>query len=750
MDYSKFMDANFDAKEWVNSAFRNHKDSGVSKDQYATTMVMKLQVFIQEVNNVLEEASQQALQNLPRVVRELDAVKQESVLLQDQMRVVKQHIQKVEQDTSQSMQALLKLDGIKSRMKTTADALKEADNWTTLSADIDEVFQSHNIDEITDKLCGMQQSLLMLVDTADYGEKCLQLEKLKNRLEALLSPQLIAAFNAQSLDQTQKYVKIFESIDRLPQLYKYYHKCHKNNFLQSWKTTWDSSQTKSAVSDLYDLLLSAWHTQIKWSAQVFPEPVSIVLDLLTQTLTSLSPPLPTVFNTLVGEREKTLDVLIELKQISGRFAKNLVSAVETYIQDASFQHSSSIEQLLKAIYSPYQLYTNKYRIYEEVALTKHLDSIKLDHEEVIDTVQLLAESVTKFFSAANSANERCIMLTNGFCYSGLLDAYKTYFVAYTREFRRVLINIKEKCRTGARVDIEDWSDFQNALRIIQTCGNLLMQTEELDTLVASSVLDTLGHLVTCHSPTKESSQLVLSSCHTFQFQASLFLSSHTDTESLENLVHKLEEGESPPVFAEITSDLSKLSGEVHRFAFDIVFSQLKNFLSAVSGMEIWTSQSSGGAMTSDLPTFSLSPQEYITKVGQYLMTLPQHLDPFTLQDSPALTIALKHGRLPYTNHQEVPDHLADLWLESVAMGTMHTYTEEILKIPQLTAHGCKQLVTDIEYLCNVLEDLGLRSSDTLSHIHTLLQVKPEQFADTAELLPQRVSHTVGSMRGIQV
>lgn len=44
---------------------------------------------------------------------------------------------------------------------------------------------------------------------------------------------------------------------------------------------------------------------------------------------------------------------------------------------------------------------------------------------------------------------------------------------------------------------------------------------------------------------------------------------------------------------------------------------------------------------------------------------------------------------------EVPDHLADLWLESVAMGTMHTYTEEILKIPQLTAHGCKQLVTDI-------------------------------------------------------
>ena len=29
------------------------------------------------------------------------------------------------------------------------------------------------------------------------------------------------------------------------------------------------------------------------------------------------------------------------------------------------------------------------------------------------------------------------------------------------------------------------------------------------------------------------------------------------------------------------------------------------------------------------------------------------------------------------------------------MGTMHNYTEEILKIPEATPHGCKQLVTDI-------------------------------------------------------
>ena len=41
----------------------------------------------------------------------------------------------------------------------------------------------------------------MLVDTPDYSERCQHLEKLKNRLEAMLSPQLMAAFNAQSVGQ---------------------------------------------------------------------------------------------------------------------------------------------------------------------------------------------------------------------------------------------------------------------------------------------------------------------------------------------------------------------------------------------------------------------------------------------------------------------------------------------------------------------------------------------------------------------
>lgn len=52
---------------------------------------------------------------------------------------------------------------------------------------------------ISAKLTGMQNSLMMLVDTPDYSEKCVHLEALKNRLEALASPQIVAAFTSQSV-----------------------------------------------------------------------------------------------------------------------------------------------------------------------------------------------------------------------------------------------------------------------------------------------------------------------------------------------------------------------------------------------------------------------------------------------------------------------------------------------------------------------------------------------------------------------
>lgn len=56
MDFSKFLAEDFDVKEWINAAFRaGPKEAAAGKaDSHAATLVMKLQLFIQEVNHAVE------------------------------------------------------------------------------------------------------------------------------------------------------------------------------------------------------------------------------------------------------------------------------------------------------------------------------------------------------------------------------------------------------------------------------------------------------------------------------------------------------------------------------------------------------------------------------------------------------------------------------------------------------------------------------------------------------------------------
>jgi len=142
------------------------------------------------------------------------------------MRTVRGDIQKVNQDTADGMRNLIELDLVKNRIQSASKALQEADNWVTLSAQIDDTFESKDtvqvwdeklilnnliiiiIIQIATKLIAMQQSLKILTDVPDYADRVNRLETLKNRLEALMSPTVVAAFNTQDVGMNI-YIFIF-------------------------------------------------------------------------------------------------------------------------------------------------------------------------------------------------------------------------------------------------------------------------------------------------------------------------------------------------------------------------------------------------------------------------------------------------------------------------------------------------------------------------------------------------------------
>ncbi|XP_060885058.1 conserved oligomeric Golgi complex subunit 7 [Labrus mixtus] len=767
MDFSKFLDDDFDVKDWVNGAFKVvQKDAPGKADTHAATLVMKLQLFIQEVNNAIEETSNQALQNMPRVLRDVDALKQEASFLKDQMILVKEDIKKFEQDTVQSMQVLVEIDQVKGRMQLAAEALQEADKWSTLSADIEETFKTQDFAVISSKLTSMQNSLAMLVDTPDYSEKCVHLEALKNRLEALASPQIVATFNSMSIDQAKLFVKVFTEIDRMPQLLTYYYKCHKGQLVSMWQ---DLSQSELSLnqqlSEFYDTLLSMWHSQLQWSSQVFKNPYEVVTVLLIQTLGAMVPSIPVCLSAAVerSAQEERLDTLLELHHTASTFGRSLEAAMLPHLGENNLL---KVNELVCALYDPYKPYQLQYGELEEAHLLIQISAVPLEHGEVIDCVEELSHSVGKLFGLAGAAVDRCVKLTDGLAVCGLLKALKALFTKYVSDFSTTLQSIRKKCKledtSSSSLFQEDWTAFQNSVRIIATCGELLRQCGEFEQQLSNKILGTAGkYLSESYSPRsltgiQEASSTERKSAIKNPWQEYNYLQRGNMAEynSLMEVLYSLKEkgtGNSN-LLAEARAALTRLNQQANQLAFDSVFLQIKHQLILVSKMERQEEPGLGESYTEDLPTFSLSPQEYITNIGQYLMSLPLHLEPFVTQEDPALEMALHAGKLPFPPEQgdDLPelDNTADYWLGSIARATMQTYCDAILLIPQLGVHSTKQLATDIDYLSNVMDALGLQPSRTLQHIVTLLRAKPEDYRQTAKLLPRRLASTIAALRFI--
>ncbi|KAM7381765.1 hypothetical protein PAMA_012557 [Pampus argenteus] len=767
MDFSKFLDDDFDVKDWVNGAFNVvQKDAPGKADTHAATLVMKLQLFIQEVNNAIEESSNQALQNMPRVLRDVEAVKQEASFLKDQMVLVKEDIRKFEQDTVQSMQVLVEIDQVKGRMQLAAEALQEADKWSTLSADIEETFKTQDLAVISSKLTSMQNSLSMLVDTPDYSEKCVHLEALKNRLEALASPQIVATFNSMSIDQAKLFVKVFTEIDRMPQLLAYYYKCHKSQLVSMWQDISQSELTlKQQLSEFYDTLLSTWHAQLQWTSQVFKNPYEVVTVLLIQTLGAMVPSIPVCLSTAMDRtaQEQRLDILLELNNTTSAFGHGLEAAMLPHLGEHNLL---KVNELVCALYDPYKPYQLQYGDLEKAHLLIQISAVPLEHGEVMDCVEELSHSVGKLFGMASAAVDRCVKLTDGLAMCGLLKALKALFTKYVSDFSTTLQSIRKKCKLedtpSSSVFQEDWTAFQNSVRIIATCGELLRQCGAFEQQLSNKILGTAGkYLSESYSPRslagiQEASSTERKSAAKNPWQEYNYLQrgSMAEYNSLMEVLYSLKEkgtGNSS-LLAESRAALTRLNQQANQLAFDSVFLQIKHQLCLVSKMESQESPGFGESYTEDLPTFSLSPQEYITNIGQFLMSLPLHLEPFVAQEDPALEMALHAGKLPFPPEQgdDLPelDNTADYWLGSIARATMQTYCDAMLLIPQLSTHSTKQLATDIDYLSNVMDALGLQPSRTLQQIVTLLRAKPEDYRQTAKLLPRRLASTIAALRCI--
>ncbi|XP_015928975.2 conserved oligomeric Golgi complex subunit 7 isoform X1 [Parasteatoda tepidariorum] len=747
MDLSTFSKDDFDPKEWINKTFQCH-EARENKEEFATTIVAKLQSFIQEVNISLEKTAEQVNQNIPRITREIEIMRNDAKQLKEQMNNAKGDVMKVEHDASQSMQILLKIDHIKSCMQEASKALREADNWTTLSADVEVVFSNGDINEIATKLIGMQNSLEILADVPDYRERCLRLESLKDRLEAMISPRLIAAFNSQSIafnsqsivtDVSLMYMKIFKDLKRLSTLQRHYHNYQKNQLTQQWKQIVDSDPDETIIdwlNNFHDLLLSTWHSQMTCCQQLLPDmpAVEVLSELFVDVLTNLEPSLSFCIDAGMKLQSNPLQYLIELKQITDRLVKSL--EISIHANDSKLLCDAHVTLLVKTIYSPYRQHIEKYDYLEEQQLISSLKTLNMESDDLRDYVRLLGESLSKINCLMQDAENRCQQLTQGSSYVSLLRALEAFLSEYSKSYRGLVRLFKSNMNVPEKSLIDDWSLFQQSLQATQTVGEALMQLENFQLLYIRNIRE-IGRKLGYYSADDNAS------LNLFHAYDDLLLSSSAKRE-LQQMISLLQEEKTDPMKKSL-SLFKKLCSEIGSLIPDLVLKQAQVHLNTVPHMKIWNEETIGSVVT-DLPQFSLSPQEYITEVGQYLMTIPQHIEPFILRDNPALHIALKNSNIAHVSEQDGSSNVADYLLECLARKITDCYCNNILMISHITNNATNQLVTDISYFCDVLDDLGLIPSTNLQNLLSLLKAAPDKYELEAKNKPIQVVRKISAMR----
>jgi len=735
MDVSAFSGETYDPKDWINKALRS-SDPTQNKEAAASSLVMKLQIMIAKLNSALEDQCAAVVQSIPRVIREANQLEQEASLLRDKLVAVRGEMESVEFETRENMSTLVKMDTVKERLAATNRALQEADNWSSLDAQVEDAFDSDDLDKVTDRLAGMQASLRLLQHVADYQERVSHLEQHRNRLEATLSPLLVTAFTSKDTEAALRLVKMFRSMERGKQLSKYYHKCVRAGMLQRWTEIVVDSEGDGAgewLNLFYNELGDKVIEQQDWAKKVFPEESSsdLMCDMVTDVLSSMDPTPLFCIEAAIKLSTDNLQLLLEFRNKTEKFLFNIESVVK---------EAEEVKQreMGKAVYKPFVEYISKYEELETKAMTAEISGWAIEKKDTIDEIHSLTTCVNKITQMVESANNRCVRLTKGVGYPALASAFARALDSHLDRYRRLMRRLEKR---KVVVD-DDWSVLQHCLSANQATGDLMLQLEHLEVTLSTSFLETCRHFL---GP--EASEAPLQQHHVFLLDSPSIISlSKLFTVVMSN------SGSATPLLNQSISLLRSTCSDLQKTTFSIMFHPISSQLDQIPNLSMWAASAVGqGTLAStDMPEFSFSPSEYITCIGEYLMTLPQHLEPYMSQDNSALNRAFRESVFPGSSDTSgsIQQSPADFLLGCISSSTCTSYYSYMSSITSMTINSSRQLAVDISYLGDILDDLGHPLTADLSSTAVLLRLPLDKWKDDCSGHSNKVIALVKQMRKI--
>lgn len=371
--------------------------------------------------------------------------------------------------------------------------------------------------------------------------------------------------------------------------------------------------------------------------------------------------------------------------------------------------------------------------------------------ELSETVRRMEESIPQVILLLEAAVERCINFTGGSEVDELILVLDDVMLQYISTLQENVKSLRAVCGldvdaistkkdTGAerreaasnarKVDFtsseEEWSFVQGALQILTVADCLTSRSSVFEASLKATLarlstnlsLSVFGSSIDQNKPDvvndDGNGQLSVARKAALDVAAVRLVDIPEKARKLLNL---LEQSKDPRFHAlpVASQRVTAFTDAVNELVYDVLISKIRQHFNDLSRLPIWSSIEEHSLRP--LPTFSAYPQSYVTGVGEYLLTLPQQLEPLVENISNS------------DPNADEAQYFATEWMFKVAEGATALYMEQLRGIQYITDRGAQQLSVDIEYLSNVLSALSMPIPTCLATFQTCFSTPKDQLKD---------------------
>ena len=662
--------------------------------------VSKLQIYIQQANFSIETSTSSIISSMPAMARESKLTLERARDLKERMNSLEKEICKSETVCSSNLE---RLDDMKVKLESARSFLEQSDSFSKLSIELEEFLESEKKDvtQACEKLAALQMSYELQLGLAGQAERELVLEEFKNRFEAVVAEQVVKALNENNVEQSCRFVEMFTKIDRLSQIVSYHSTLQREVYNTKWNEIVENQENHRFLADFYDFLLNSWGKSLKWYRDVFKSEGKVeTMQIFTDLLNNLNPSRESVLSSRLKSTPDKMEFLAEISDSNEKFQEDLCEKIEGKLP----------EKLISAVFDFFNIFIVQYSSIEQSFLTSQLEEFKILQSNSADTMRYLEASTAKVFELANQALSRQTKITQNCAIVSLIYILNMFFKSFLEKVKKVQLQLD-----ASRGDHQDWNLLQLSINFLTTIGNFKIKIDEIEGEVKKVML----------SKIKEAG-------------GGYKIVGVRDINEFEKISSRLIVNEFPVIFESLATPIEAISRETHQTVLRIIFSPIENFFKKLDVAE-------NSDASVDLPDYSFTPNEYITEIGQFLLTLPQNLEPLLLDPTKPLALALEIGDSSYRDSNPP----ADVLLSLIAFETCVLYEEKVKEIQTISDSGAKQLAIDVEYLGSVLEELGLTISTNLKCIAQLFKIKKENYFIESAGTDAKLVATVRQMRNIQ-